>query len=120
MWDLSSVFCQRHGSSTHTSRVVAKPMPNSIFVGLTISIVGTLVLPPSVSPHDGKLDSYGCHYTQEHKDYHCHEGAFKGASFESKIEMIRQLKLQFLNLGRPWPYDDVAEEDITYTEKQTR
>jgi len=95
-------------------------MTSRIFVALTISILGTLALPPTVSPHDGKLDSYGCHYNQEHTDYHCHEGAFKGASFKSKIEMIRQLKLQFLNLGRPWPYNDVAEEDITSTEKQTR
>jgi hypothetical protein len=94
-------------------------MTSRMLVGLTISILGTLVLPPSVSPHDGKLDSYGCHYNQEHKDYHCHEGAFKGATFGSKIEMIRQLKLQFLNLGRPWPYDDIAEEDITSTEKQS-
>jgi hypothetical protein len=56
---------------------------------------------------------YGCHYDKERKDYHCHEGAFKGGSFDSKIEMIRRLRLQFLNLGRPWPYEEIAEEDIT-------
>ena len=27
--------------------------------------------------------------------------------------MIRLLKQQYLNLGRPWPYENVAEEDIT-------
>jgi hypothetical protein len=32
--------------------------------------------------------------------------------------MIRLLRLQFLNLGRPWPYSDVAEEDITSTQTQ--
>jgi hypothetical protein len=34
--------------------------------------------------------------------------------------MIRQLKLQFLNLGRPWLYDDIAEEDITATQTQDK
>ena len=50
---------------------------------------------------------------KDQKNYHCHEGIFKGGSFPSKIEMIRLLKVQFLNLGRPWPYGEVAEEDIT-------
>jgi hypothetical protein len=76
----------------------------------------TAGFPFPVSSHEGKLDAYGCHYDEEHKNYHCHEGAFKGGSFDSKIEMIRQLKIQFLNLGRPWPYDDIAEEDITTTQ----
>jgi hypothetical protein len=70
----------------------------------------------SAYPHEGELDSYGCHHDKERKDYHCHEGVFKGGSFNSKIEMIRLLKLQFLNLGRPWPYGELAEEDITSPE----
>jgi hypothetical protein len=93
-------------------------MTSRIFVALSISVLLTAVFPPPVLSHDGKLDAYGCHYDQEHKDYHCHDGVFKGGSFESKIEMIRQLKLQFLNLGRPWPYDNIVEEDITSTQTQ--
>jgi hypothetical protein len=34
--------------------------------------------------------------------------------------MIRLLKIQFLNLGRPWPYGDVAEEDITSPQTETQ
>ncbi len=91
-------------------------MANRIVVALTISIIGIGMLSLSASAHDGKLDAYGCHYSEDHREYHCHEGTFKGARFDSKIEMIQQLKLQFLNLGRPWPHDDIAEEDITSAE----
>jgi hypothetical protein len=72
-----------------------------------------LALPASGYSHEGDLDAYGCHQDKEQKNYHCHEGVFKGGSFPSKIEMIRLLKIQFTNLGRPWPYGPVAEEDIT-------
>ena len=94
-------------------------MTNRVTVALTIGLVALAAFSSSVSAHEGKLDAYGCHYAQEQKEYHCHEGAFKGARFESKIEMIRQLKVQFLNLGRPWPYDDIAEEDITTAKTPT-
>ncbi len=93
---------------------------NKIVVALTIGAIGIVAHSRSVSGHDGKLDAYGCHYSEDHKDYHCHEGTFKGGSFESKIEMIRQLKLQFRNLGQPWPHDDIAEEDITSAETPTQ
>ncbi len=88
-------------------------MTTKMIVALAITILEIVALSPSASPHDGKLDAYGCHYGRDHKNYHCHKGTFKGASFGSRIEMIRQLKLQFRNLGRPCPYDDIAEEDIT-------
>ncbi len=87
-------------------------------VALATAILAVFAGAPVASAHDGKLDAYGCHYTEDRKDYHCHEGTFKGARFNSKIEMIRQLKLQFLNLGKPWPHDDIAEEDITSTEEK--
>jgi hypothetical protein len=93
-------------------------MTSRILIALSVAALLTSIFPLPVFSHDGKLDSYGCHYDEERKNYHCHEGAFKGGSFQSKIEMIRQLKLQFLNLGRPWPYDDIAEEDITATQDQ--
>jgi hypothetical protein len=80
---------------------------------LSVSFLLILFVTVSAYPHDGQLDSYGCHYGKDRKDYHCHEGAFKGGSFDSKIEMIQRLRLQFLNLGRPWPYGAIAEEDIT-------
>lgn len=89
-----------------------------IFIGSILAILAYFMFAPPVLPHEGKLDSYGCHYDHEHNNYHCHKGAFKGASFKSKIEMIRQLKLQFLNLGRPWPCDDIAEDDITSSDKK--
>jgi hypothetical protein len=89
------------------------PATTRVFLVLTLSLFVLLVVPRSIYPHDGELDSYGCHYDKDQKNYHCHDGVFKGGSFPSKIEMIRLLKIQFLNLGRPWPYGEVAEEDIT-------
>ena len=93
-------------------------MTNRFLIILAAGVLSSAIFPLPVSAHDGKLDTYGCHYDEERKSYHCHEGAFRGGSFASKIEMIRQLKLQFLNLGRPWPYDDIAEEDITTTQNR--
>jgi hypothetical protein len=84
-----------------------------VLLGLTIGLFILLVVPSAAYPHEGHLDSYGCHYAPDRKDYHCHQGAFKGGSFGSKTEMIRLLKLQFLNLGQPWPYGEIVEEDIT-------
>ena len=95
-------------------------MKSRIFVALSLGVLLVGFFPLPALSHDGKLDVYGCHYDEDHKNYHCHEGVFKGASFQSKIEMIRQLKLQYLNLGRPWPYDDIVEEDITATQKQDK
>ena len=69
--------------------------------------------PAATYPHEGPLDAYGCHYSDERKDYHCHQGIFKGGSFGSRTEMIRLLKMQFRNLGRPWPYGEIIEEEIT-------
>jgi hypothetical protein len=84
--------------------------------------MGTVLLilaaPLPAYPHEGDLDSYGCHHDRKRKEYHCHQGVFKGGRFDSKIEMIRLLKIQFLNLGRPWPYGEIAEEDITSTETE--
>jgi hypothetical protein len=79
----------------------------------TLSLFLSLIVPHAAYPDEGELDSYGCHYGKTQKNYHCHDGIFKGGSFPSKLEMIRLLKQQFLNLGRPWPYGEVAEEDIT-------
>ncbi len=105
--DLIRIHSIRGNRKTTTSRFAA---------ALAFGVLGFLAASPWSSAHDGKLDTYGCHCNEEGRDYHCHEGTFKGRSFGSKIEMIQQLKLQFLNLGRPWPHDDIAEEDITSAE----
>jgi hypothetical protein len=102
-----------HGNTFET---LFNTMTARLAVALTVGICGIFAVSPCASAHDGKLDVYGCHYNEEGKDYHCHEGTFKGARFDSKIEMIQQLKLQFRNLGQPWPHDDIAEEDITSAE----
>ena len=95
------------------------PATTRVLLVLTLSLFVFLVVPRSSYSHDGELDSYGCHYDKDQKNYHCHDGIFKGGSFSSKIEMIRLLKIQFLNLGRPWPYGEVAEEDITSPSTET-
>ena len=82
-------------------------------VRLTVSLILMLVIPVPAYSHNGQLDSFGCHYGTERNDYHCHEGVFKGGRFDSKAQMIRFLKAQFLDLGRPWPYGEILEEDIT-------
>jgi len=87
-------------------------LPRLIF-RLTVNLIAMLVIPLPAFPHNGELDSFGCHYGRERNDYHCHEGVFKGGSFDSKIQMIRLLKAQFLYLDRPRPYGEIIEEDIT-------
>ena len=39
-------------------------------------------------PHGGGLDSYGCHHNRKLGGYHCHRGALRGYSFDSKADMI--------------------------------
>jgi hypothetical protein len=91
-----------------------------VLLFFTLSLFLSFVVPDRAHLHEGELDTYGCHYDKDQKNYHCHEGVFKGGSFPSKIEMVRLLKQQFLNLGRPWPYGDVAEEDITSPKTETQ
>src|SRR5918996_677174 len=98
-------------------RMPAVRLPG-VFLHVTISSLLTLLVPVISYPHDGKLDEYGCHYGQRPKHYHCHEGVFKLGSFGSKTQMIQLLRLQYLNLGRPWPYTEIGEEDITSTNTQ--
>ncbi|HXV78439.1 MAG TPA: hypothetical protein VEG60_01035 [Candidatus Binatia bacterium] len=96
------------------------PKTTRVLLFLSLSVLLSLVVLSPAYPHEGELDVYGCHNDKEQKNYHCHEGVFKGGSFPSKIEMIRLLKQQFLNLGRPWPYGPVAEEDITSPPTETQ
>ena len=39
--------------------------------------------------HEGKLDSMGCHYARNNRNYHCHEGKLKDRTFKSRAEAIR-------------------------------
>ena len=84
-----------------------------MFAALAIALIIILALPRVADAHDDKLDVYGCHYEKNHKVYHCHQGMFKGGSFDSRTQMVQRLKIQFLNMGRPWPYPEIVEEDIT-------
>ena len=45
---------------------------------------------PSVYPHSGGLDRYGCHHNRKQGGYHCHWGIFAGQKFSSKAEMLRE------------------------------
>jgi hypothetical protein len=77
-----------------------------LFIGLVIAFLGL-----NAYSHDG-LDPYGCHYSENRENYHCHRGEFSGLSFESKAEMLRQLNLQNANRGRLAPHQ-LIEQDIT-------
>jgi hypothetical protein len=91
-----------------------------ILVGLlSMSFLLTPVFSITAYPDDGPLDVYGCHYGRKHHDYHCHEGVFKLGSFDSKTQMVRLLRLQFLNLGRPWPYGQIQPEEIKFSRPET-
>ena len=58
-----------------------------------VSLIITLLCVSSpASPHGGGLDAYGCHHNRTHGGYHCHRGEFRGAMFDSQVEMLQQLK----------------------------
>ena len=59
-----------------------------------LSLVPLIVLltPSPLWPHGGGLDRYGCHHNRVHGGYHCHRGAFAGAMFDSKAEMLQTLQ----------------------------
>lgn len=87
-----------------------------------------LFLPVVLPAHDGRLDLYGCHYDEDHKYYHCHQGTYMGLSFDSKTQMIKRLRNQHIALGRPWPYGNaindyeqhIASSSLAKTEPKAR
>jgi len=89
----------------------------AFFNSLVVLLIFLLPLP--AYSHEGDLDSYGCHHDKNRGDYHCHQGEFTGLSFDSKIHMVRLLRLQNLNLGRALP-DGPIEEDITSAEVEAK
>lgn len=49
--------------------------------------------PPGLAAaHDGFLDSYGCHYNQATRHYHCHRGPLAGKAFKSEAHMREALQ----------------------------
>ncbi len=59
---------------------------------LPLLAVVFLLAPSPLWPHGGGLDTYSCHHNRVHGGYHCHRGAFKGAMFDSKAEMLQALE----------------------------
>ena len=51
--------------------------------------VFTLSLPSGVTAHERDLDSLGCHYARNHRNYHCHQGTMEGRTFKSKGDAMR-------------------------------
>ena len=88
-------------------------------LGLSISAVLFWLFPFTAYPHEGDLDSYGCHYDINRRDYHCHQGEFRGRSFDSKIQVMQLLRPQHLDRGLPLPHK-VNEEDVTSAEVKTK
>src|SRR5215470_8753888 len=86
------------------------PTTTRVLLGLPLSLFLSIVVPNPAHPHEGELDSYGCHYDKDQKSYHCDEGVFKGGWFPSKMEMIRLLKNQLLNQDRPASKTHRSEE----------
>ena len=66
------------------------PYRLSLSLLLAVSTLSLTVLP--AWPHGGGLDKYGCHHNRVHGGYHCHRGAFNGAMFNSKAEMLQALE----------------------------
>lgn len=57
-----------------------------------VIFAGCFVFASPVWPHGGGLDSFGCHNDRKHGGYHCHQGPLAGQGFNSKSEMMDQLK----------------------------
>ena len=53
---------------------------------------GTISLPSAAVAHEGgaELDSMGCHYGRNNRDYHCPEGVLEGMTFRSRADAMRK------------------------------
>lgn len=59
---------------------------------MAVMTVFCLANTPAAWAHGGGLDSYGCHHNRKAGGYHCHRGPLAGEHFDSKAEMLGQLK----------------------------
>ncbi len=66
-------------------------LPRLICLAALLAVTVVLTASPG-SPHGGGLDAHGCHHNRVHGGYHCHRGAFKGAMYDSKAEMLQALE----------------------------
>jgi micrococcal nuclease len=62
-------------------------MPHRFRLSLLLILLISVFAPGAAAPHDGGLDSYGCHHDRKQGGYHCHRGQFAGQSFASQAEM---------------------------------
>ena len=62
------------------------------YLRLTITAAFCFTGVGSAWAHGGGLDSYGCHHNRKAGGYHCHRGSLAGQHFDSKSEMLEQLK----------------------------
>ena len=72
---------------------------------LRLTIVAAFCL-AGVGPawaHGGGLDGHGCHHNRKAGGYHCHRGSLAGQHFDSKAEMLRQLKARDGNKQKKAP-----------------
>lgn len=60
--------------------------PTRAFLFLSLAF-----LPPLLSAHSGRTDSYGCHHAAKTADYHCHTGPLAGRTFPNKEDMLKGL-----------------------------
>ena len=66
---------------------------------LVYAFITGLMVATMAKGHQGGLDDFGCHYTKNRSEYHCHRGWFADRTFRSKAEVRRQWKQ--LQLPRP-------------------
>lgn len=57
------------------------------FLFTSVAFTGSFAT--TAQAHEGKIDSMGCHYARNHRNYHCHKGKLKGRTFKSRAEAIR-------------------------------
>lgn len=61
-------------------------------VRILLPMLLALATPALAPAHDGFLDSYGCHYNQATRHYHCHRGPLAGKEFKSRARMLEALQ----------------------------
>jgi endonuclease YncB( thermonuclease family) len=53
--------------------------------------ISALIFSSALYGHGGSLDSYGCHKNRKEGVYQCHEGAYAGKSYASKVAMLKSI-----------------------------
>jgi len=67
-----------------------KPLKILLCSAIALSAAAaTAAAPRAAGAHEGEVDSLGCHYGRNHRDYHCHKGLYAGMSFPSRGYLMR-------------------------------